>query len=390
MSSYISSNANRFYTTLESSYGQVGSITSENRIPALKLMVQQQLEKADRKDKTGSRTFGGVPWGGRRRTNFELRTYLTTWQPASGNPAYGPLLQAALGGAPASFAGGAASSSTEAGRLTFASGHGLSAGQAVSAGGEIRFVAAIVDPTTVQLNAPFTTTLAPGGPVGRTVSYAPATELPSVSIFDYWSPETAVQRLLSGGAVDEMEILVNGDYHEVRFKGVAQDVIDSTSFSAQMGQLSSFPAEPTAGAFDFSIVPGNMGQAWLGTTAAQFLTITSASVTVKNNLDTRAREFGTRMPRAITPGRREVTAEFELYSMDDQATTSLYQAARQQSPISVMFQLGEVPGQMMGVYLKSVIPEVPEFDDGDNRLQWRFRSSKAQGTVDDEIGVAFA
>jgi len=75
--------------------------------------------------------------------------------------------------------------------------------------------------------------------------------------------------------------------------------------------------------------------------------------------------------------------------MDDDATKALYQAARQQSPISVMFQLGEVPGQMMGVYLKSVMAEVPEFDDGQNRLQWKFRPSRAQGTIDDEIAVAF-
>jgi hypothetical protein len=54
-----------------------------------------------------------------------------------------------------------------------------------------------------------------------------------------------------------------------------------------------------------------------------------------------------------------------------------------------MFQLGEAQGQVMGVFLKSVIPEVPEFDDGENRLQWRFRGSRAQGTVDDEIAVAF-
>ena len=75
--------------------------------------------------------------------------------------------------------------------------------------------------------------------------------------------------------------------------------------------------------------------------------------------------------------------------MDDAATIGLYQAARQQSPITVMFQLGEVQGQVMAVNLKSVIPVVPEFDDGQNRLQWRFRSSRAQGTVDDELAVAF-
>jgi hypothetical protein len=76
--------------------------------------------------------------------------------------------------------------------------------------------------------------------------------------------------------------------------------------------------------------------------------------------------------------------------MDDEATAGLYQAARQRSPISVMFQLGEVEGQVMGVYLQSVVPEVPELDDGESRLQWHFRPSRAQGTIDDEISVAFA
>ena len=48
MSSYISSNANRFYTALESAYGQVAAITAGNRIPALKLTVEQQQATADR------------------------------------------------------------------------------------------------------------------------------------------------------------------------------------------------------------------------------------------------------------------------------------------------------------------------------------------------------
>src|ERR1043166_8293427 len=112
MSSYISSNANRFYTALEESYGHVGSITSMSRIPALKLTIQQQLDMGARKDKTGSRTFGGVPAGGRRRTSYELRTYLTNWQKDSGGPGYGPLFQAAMGGTPLSYGGGTAASST--------------------------------------------------------------------------------------------------------------------------------------------------------------------------------------------------------------------------------------------------------------------------------------
>jgi hypothetical protein len=390
MASYISSKANRSYTALEGAYGQVGSIASSNRIPALKLTVQQQLEVTNRKDKTGSRTFPGLPMGGRRRTNFELQTYLTSWNKEAAGPGYGPLFQAALGGTPLSFAGGTVGSCTTAGRLGFGGSHGLAVGQAVSSGGEIRFVAAIVDASTVQLSAPFTILPAAGARLSATVTYTPATELPSASVFDYWSPATAVQRLLCGAAIDQMEILVNGDYHEFHFKGLAQDVLDSSCFSGSAGQLQSFPSEPALNAFDYSIVPGNMGQAWLGTSPTQFFTLTNATILVKNGLDMRSREFGSNLPRSISPGERTVTAAFEIFGLDDNATTGLYQAARQQSPICVMLQLGETAGQIMGVYLKSVIPEVPEFDDGQNRLQWKFRASRAQGTLDDEISVAFA
>ena len=390
MSTYISSQANRFYTALEDDYGKTPAITAANRIPALKLKVRQQQEVTSRKDKTGTRTFVGLPAGGRRRTAFELQTYMTSWaKGGQAAPGYGPLFQAALGGLPKAWAGGTVSSCTAAARVTFAAAHGLCAGQAVASANEIRFVAAIVDATTVVLNAPFTALPGAGSSMGSTVTYSPATELGSTSIFDYWSPSTAVQRVLSGAAVDELEILVNGDYHEFHFSGMAQDIVDTSSFSASAGQLESFPAEPALGAFDYSIVPGNLGQAWLGTAATQFLTITRAAVKVKNNLDMRGSEFGFSVPQSIAPGERTVTGEFELYSKDDAATASLYQAARQQSPISVMFQLGQSSGQMMAVFLKSVIPEVPEFDDGKTRLQWSFRPSRAQGVGDDEVVIAF-
>jgi hypothetical protein len=101
-------------------------------------------------------------------------------------------------------------------------------------------------------------------------------------------------------------------------------------------------------------------------------------------------EFGSSVPQAIAPGRRNVAATFSLYSQDDSATQALYAAARQQSPIGVMFQLGDIQGRMMGVYMSSVVPVVPQFDDSRTRLQWSFQPSRAQGTVDNEIAVAFA
>jgi hypothetical protein len=388
--SYILSNSNRLYTALEGSYGLVGAITSGNRIPAVKLSVQQQLIVSGRQDKTGSRTFPGVPAGGRKQTSFALNTYLTSWQKTSPGPSYGPLFQAALGSTPAQSAGGAVSAANAGGALGFSAAHGLSVGQAVASGSELRFVGSIVDVNNVVLNAPFTILPAAGTATQATVTYTPSTVLPSVTVFDYWDPATAVQRVINGAAVDEMAIQVNGDFHEFQFGGLAQDVLDSSSFSAGAASLQSFPAEPALAAFDYSIVPGNLGQAWFGTTASEFFTVTNASIVLKNNLETRAREFGSSLPLAISPGRRVVAASLELYSQDDAATEALYQAARQQSPISVMLQLGNVSGQMMGVYLPSVVPAVPEFDDSTNRLQWKFRPSRAQGTVDNEIAVAFA
>src|SRR5215471_2928024 len=204
MASYISSNANRFYTALENSFGKAEAITAANRIPAVKLGIRQQVETGTRRDKTGSRTFAGLPQGLRRRTDFELQTYLTSWDRTTDGPGYGPLFHAALGGDALRFQGASAASSTAGGRLAFGAAHNLSAGQAVTSGGEIRFVAAIVDAQTVQLNAPFTVLPASGAAVGGTVTYVPATDLKSVSVFDYWSPSTAVQRLVSGAAVDQL------------------------------------------------------------------------------------------------------------------------------------------------------------------------------------------
>ena len=386
---YISSNANRFYCGAEAAYGQVPPITADNRIPAVKLSAKQQLEVTNRKDKTGSRTFAGLPSGGRRRTTYQLSTLLTTWAGGPSSPSYGPLFQAALGSDAVICQGGTIAGGSTSTTLVFAAPHGLSAGQGVSYLGEIRFVTTVPGNLSVQLNAPFSTAPAAGSSTGPTATYFPSTDLPTASVFDYWAPTSAVHRILCGAAVDQMSVQVNGDFHQFDFSGMAQELVDSSSFSGGIGQLSAFPAEPALGTFDYSIVPGHLGQVWLGNGPDRFLTLTSAQLELNNNLDLRAREFGSNLPRAVSPGIRAVSLDFELYQQDDSVTQSLYQAAKQQSPISAMIQLGQQPNQLFGVYLKSLIPQVPEYDDGENRLKWHFRSSRAQGTVDDEIVVAF-
>lgn len=386
---YISTNENRLYVGLEMSYAQAPAIDSTNRFPAVKLAATQRLERPERKDKTGTRTFPGSPAGLRRNTSYDLTTYMTGWTQPDAPPGYGPLFQAALGDAGALWPGGVAGVNTDLKELTLQAPHGLTAGQAVTVNGELRFVTAIVNDLTVEMNAPLSALPAEGTPVGPTMTYAPTTHLATVSVFDYWSPTGAVQRILHGAWVDKMRVKVNADYHEFQFSGGARDLIDTTSFEMGQAELAEFPLEPPLDLFDYTIIPGHLGQAWLGNMPDRFYTITEAELLLDNDVDPRNQEFGQDGAQCIMGGQRTVTVDFSLFELNDTATKGLYQAARQISPIAVMFQLGQQEGQLFGVYMKGVVPEVPDFDDGDRRLEWKFKGNQAQGVGNDEIYVAF-
>jgi len=241
----------------------------------------------------------------------------------------------------------------------------------------------------VQLNAPFSVQPAAGTTTGVTATYCPGNELSSAAILDYWSPGTAVQRLIYGAAVDGLQIQVNGDFHGFQFSGPACDIVDSSSFQQGQGGLSAFPAEPAPASFDYSVVPGHLGQVWLGSAPDQFFTLTSATIKFTNNAELRDREFGSNYARGISAGVRAVTVDLNIYQQDDVQTKALYQAARQESPVSIMLQLGQQPGQLTAIYLKGVTLTTPEFDDTDVRQQWVFKSCRAQGIADDEISIAF-
>ena len=389
MSCYISSNNNRIYAALESNYGAVPAITSQNRIPLVKLTAKQVPEQTSRRDKTGSRTFVGLPNTIRKTTSFELDTFMTEWTDQTVGPSYGPLFQAAMGGTPVIYTGGVVASVTGQTGIQFTAPHGLSVGQAVTFSGEMRFVAAIQDSLTVFLNAPFTNIPVAGSTFGTTITYMLAESLGSASIFDYWDPSTAVQRILDGAAMDTLKVKVNGDFQEFDFSGPARDLIDSASFESRQGGLTQYPTEPSTADFDYTIVPGHLGEVWMGSAPDQFLTLTSAELTLENNIELRVKEFGSDYAQCVAAGQRSVKLNFEIFEMADAQTAGLYQAARQRSPIGVMFQLGEQANQLFGAYMPAMVPEIPEFDDSETRLQWKFQNSRAQGIADDELYIAF-
>ncbi len=386
--SYIASNDNRLYAAAEGVLGQIPAVTAANRFAPVSFTVKQTTEAPKRRDKTGTRTFRGIPNGARRYTNWQLRSYLSSWLDQTTQPAMGPLFRAALGSAAQLWQGGTVASINGT-TVTFASAHALTPGQAIAVNGELRFVSSVPSTSSVVINAPFSTGSMTNVAATPTITWVPGRSLTTASIFDYWSPAEAIQRVISGAAVDEFQVKVNGDYHEFAFSGPARDVIDLDSFADGQGGLSSFPIEPDLLPFDAAILPGHLGQVWLGAIAERFYTLSSATIRLSNDLESRCREFGLEGMRTVVPGQRKVEVDFDLFATTDDATRDLHTAAQQRSPMQIMFQLGEQTQQLFGVYLKSFVPQLPEYDDSDNRLAWKFKNCRAQGTDEDEISVAF-
>ncbi len=327
MSSYIRSNSNRFYAAVEPSFGVAAQVTSSDRFPATRVRAQQVVESTSRLDKTGTRTMTTAAFDGRRRTAFEVRTYLSTWASTAQVP-YSSLFQAAMGAD--AEVGQSLLIDSALSSVTFktTTPHGRAVGSAVSDGQEIRFVTSVVDQYQLTVNAPFSRLLASGTQLTPTVTYRLATDLPSISIYDYWDPITAVSRIVTGAAVNTMEISVNGDQHEFTFTGPAADLVDSATFTTGTAGLDGFPAEPGIQPTRPGAVPGHLGQAWLGGTASQFFTVTEATIQLQNSIELRNQEFGSSYPRAAVPGFRQVNTTFSLFAQDDSQTLALYSAAK--------------------------------------------------------------
>lgn len=388
MSCYISTRDNRFYGSVETQYGQIAPVGRDNQFSAVKLEIRSETELPRRRDKSGTRTHRGVSGSLRKAVDYGIETYVEGY--GLTGPRHGFLVQAALGGGAQAFSGSTATVSQAGRGLIFPGPHGLDVHQAVATQGETRFVESVPSDSTVTLNAPLSAVDGQSVTLGPCVTYHPDAELPSMSLYDYWSAVNGVHRILRGAAVNRMEVQVAGDLHRMKFSGGAAELLDSASFETGRGGLTQFPAEPVGEDHFSEPTPGHLGQVWIGVAPDRFYTLTRVTVEVENQVSTRANEFGTLFPSCIQPGERTVGVAFELYAKGENPYRGIYQAAQNRIPIALHLQLGERAGQMFSIAIPSFIPEVPEFTDDEERVLWRFRSSRAQGTGEDEIHAAFA
>jgi hypothetical protein len=389
MSGYILSTANRFYAGIESNFGNPATVSAQSRFVASKFDAVQVCPASNRRDKNGSRTSFPPTTNGIRTTAFRLTTYLTSNSP-SGIPSCDALFQSALGALPQVATGLTVASAPNGSSLQTAVAHRLSIGSAISYLGEIRFVTAVQKATSFSLNAPFSNTPATGTVLPNTAAYQLSRRLPSVTVYDYWDPAGAVSRIITGAVVNEFDLTISSGTHEFNFSGPAANLIDSASFASGVGGLTAFPAEPTLSQFDYSLVPGNLGQVWLGSTDEQVFTLTGARIRIANSLRARAAEFGSPYPLSIVPGNRRVTVDFTLLAQSDVQTAMLYRLAKNRVPVAALLQLGQRQGALMALYLPAVTMRVPSFDDSGQRLAWHFTNNQASGVIENELFMAFA
>ena len=386
--SYISRTANRIYAAKEAVYGTAAAIDADNRLIANRLRVQQICPPSQRRDKTGSRTHSPATVAGLKTTVYQISSYLTSAM--TNSTAAGVLFAAGCGAQAVVSSGLTIANSSNASSIQTTTPHGLAYGSPVSYGGEIRFVTGVPSPDTVELNAPLSTPLSAGVSLGVTSLFPLGIDLNGVTLYDYWDPTGAVNRILTGAVVDTIEIDVLGLQDDVSFIGRAAELVDSESFTPGSAGLEAFPSEPIPTKPLYSIVPSQSGQAWIGSTPEQFFTVAEARVRLDNNSMLRQRDMAAGTAGKIVPGARRVTTDFTIFAQNDQQTNDLYKIAAQRGTISVMLQFGRQSGRMMALYLPSVIPEVPVFDDSTDRLGWQFTNNFAGGINNDELYIAFA
>ena len=136
-------------------------------------------------------------------------------------------------------------------------------------------MAAMLNATTVFINAPFTNGLGGGvGDRGHRHLRARRQTLGAPRIYDYWDPSTVVQRIVNGAAMDAMKSHGERRLSGVRVLGAVAGSAGQRELHSGKGGLTAFPAEPTATGFDYTIVPGHLGQVWMGASPSQFFTLT--------------------------------------------------------------------------------------------------------------------
>lgn len=388
MGCYINRTDERVYGAIESQYGQARTVGAADRLRFSRLVVREEIVRGQRRDKTGTRTKHAPHPEIRSENRFEIDCYFARRLPMSPADAMTMMVEASLGGNRVANSAAAVTVVGQGGKeLSFGIPHGLSAGQGVRFRNEVRFVRTVLGPQSVELCAPFESAMQAGEILENAITIWPGDKPKPFTMADYWTPTGVLDRVLAGCVVEEMTVKLNSDFHGATFRGTVREVVAAEGFTAGAGGLSSFPAEPALNQSPTMLVPGHIGRMYFGGNEYYVLDL---SIGVKNNADTNAREFGQRYARCFSADVREVEVGFSLYASDEAASRALHATARAQQATTAMVQMGNKAGELVGIYLPSVVLSIPAMGEKDSRVVMSYGKCVGYGAANDEISVAFA
>jgi len=299
-------------------------------------------------------------------------------------------LQAALG-APAQIAQGLTLAAAQTGpQLQTLAPHGLAVGSAVSSGDEIRFVAAVLDPSTVVLNVPFSAALDANTVLAPAITYMLSTTLPSLTLYDYWDPTTATSRMVTGAAV---VCFPSADQRRLSRIFVQRPGRRSARFlQLRAGYRRIEHLSPRAGARHLRLLhcTGHLGQVWLGSAMNQYFTLDASKYRDQEQPCGKGPGVWLLLSAGSGAGPREVITKFTLFAQDDTQTKDLYAAAKQRTQISAMFAARAEARPNHGYPSCRALPRKFQITtDSETRLLWEFKNNLGQGVSNDEAFIAF-
>lgn len=252
-----------------------------------------------------------------------------------------------------------------------------------------------------QAGAATTATAANGFPSGTTVVDASAawkyTLSDSIIPFALWSfrqPSTVDQRVGNSALVSKASFNLGQDQAatwtaEGECKYVLHSKLFSVSDADMKGGLTAFPSEPGSPVTNGGIIPGFTGLAQVaGNTIA---TIRNATVNIEPGNVPIKDTFGTWTPSDSEGDARKVSTRISLYEDDTTAYSDMLAASHSKAGLSIVYQLGTVPGSIVVFVLKGVELETPTLEE-ERRYTASFPDSQAKGTsltARDELVIWF-
>lgn len=239
---------------------------------------------------------------------------------------------------------------------------------------------------------------------GTSCTYTFNDNIPMVTIWSFRQPSTLDQRVLHSAVVQEATFNIGQDGAGTwSCQGEGVSLLTSNGFSSAdaitRGGLSAFPTEPGSPVTNGNILAGftglvqvqepgaNVGSdGWDGNTlspgtAQTIAVIRTANIRVQTQNMLVKDTFGSYYPTLTEGGERTVSTSFSLYDSDDTSTENIKQASYDKTPVTIVYQLGTVAGNIWTFTLSNVQLATYELNDQQLRFSMDVGESRTYSTT---------